>query len=200
MSGTCATPGCTNNVFKDADGKIGKYCRKTHKLWGDNGCILCRRAVKFGDTKFCCGCDIATKMLSPILVTVPQDNHTYNNVANQFQKSWRHGTPCPKVQAVYKIVQSQNILDRYDAYRNAVEVRGRFVSQGRPVGNQQRRWHGTKRECGIGENSRTSFCYSTKCSLCCIIRTSFDVSHSGKNAGTTFGSGIYTSSTSSKFV
>lgn len=137
-------------------------------------------------------------MLSPILVTVPQDNHTYNNVANQFQKSWRHGTPCPKVQAVYKIVQSQNILDRYDAYRNAVEVRGRFVSQGRPVGNQQRRWHGTKRECGIGENSRTSFCYSTKCSLCCIIRTSFDVSHSGKNAGTTFGSGIYTSSTSSK--
>lgn len=33
MSGICATPGCTNNAFKDASGGIGKYCRKTHKLY-----------------------------------------------------------------------------------------------------------------------------------------------------------------------
>ena len=81
-----------------------------------------------------------------------------------------------------------------------MEARGGFTSQGRPSGNQQRRWHGTNRECGLGENGRNSFCHSAQCSLCCIIRTSFDLSHSGKKSGSRFGPGIYTSSTSSKFV
>jgi len=197
MSGICATPGCTDPAFKGANGKIGQYCRKTHKLWGNRGCILCRRADKYGDSKFCYTCDIATKVLSPIIVPVPEDNETYNNAANQFQKSWRHPTACPKVQAVYKVVGKQDILDNYNAHRNAVEARGGFTSQGRPSGNQQRRWHGTNRECGLGENGRNSFCYSAQCSLCCIIRTSFDLSHAGKKSGWMLGRGIYTSSTSS---
>ncbi|KAF9783095.1 hypothetical protein BJ322DRAFT_1008547 [Thelephora terrestris] len=197
MSGICATPGCTDPAFKDANGRIGKYCRKTHKLLGYRGCILCRRGDKFGDSKFCYTCDIATKVLAPVIVPVPTDNETYNNVANQFQKSWRHPTPCPRVQAVFKIVETKNISDKYNAYRNVVEGRGAFTSNGRPAGNQQRRWHGTNRECGLGENGRNSFCYSAQCSLCCIIRASFDLTHSGKKSGSSFGHGIYTSSTSS---
>ena len=38
-------------------------------------------------------------------------------VAQQFKRSWRHTTPCPKVRAIYKIVLSQQILDKYDSYR-----------------------------------------------------------------------------------
>ncbi|KAF7357342.1 PARP catalytic domain-containing protein [Mycena sanguinolenta] len=43
------------------------------------------------------------------------------------------------------------------------------------------------------------FCASTKCSLCRIIQSSFDISLSGSNTGWgRFGKGVYTSSTSSK--
>jgi len=151
------------------------------------------------DSKFCHTCDISTKALGPVLVPVPRDNETYGNVANQFQMSWRHPTPCPKVQAIYKVVEKQDVLDRYNKHRATVETRGRFASHNQPSGNQQRRWHGTNRECGLGENGRTSFCYSPRCSLCCIIRTSFDLSHARKKTGWgRFGCGIYTSSTSSK--
>ena len=88
-----------------------------------------------------------------------------------------------------------------DSVRNAVEVRGRFAARGLITGNQLRRWHGTIRNCNVGENGRTSLCYSSQCSLCCIIKTSFDVAYSGKNTGWgRFGNGIYTSSASSKFV
>lgn len=53
----------------------------------------------------------------------------------------------------------------------------------------------------MGDDGRTSFCYSSQCSLCCIIKTSFDIAHSKKKTGWgRFGNGIYTSSTSSKFV
>jgi hypothetical protein len=83
-----------------------------------------------------------------------------------------------------------------------VEAQGNFAARGLALGNQRRRWHGTNRECNIGDNGRTSICYSSQCSLCCIIRSSFDMTHSKKKSGGTlrFGNGVYTSSTSSMFV
>jgi len=82
-----------------------------------------------------------------------------------------------------------------------VEARGRFSAYGLSSGNQLRRWHGTTRNCNIGDNGRTSLCHSPQCSLCSIIRNSFDMAHVGKKTGWgRFGAGIYTSSTSSKFV
>ncbi|KAI3609198.1 hypothetical protein WG66_010664 [Moniliophthora roreri] len=77
---------------------------------------------------------------------------------------------------------------------SSVEARGQFVAAGRSKGNENRRWHGTRRECLLGDNGQTQFCTSTTCSLCCILRTSFDVT---KAAWGSFGQGIYTSSTSS---
>jgi len=80
-----------------------------------------------------------------------------------------------------------------------VEAQGQFVSTGRSAGNENRRWHGTRRICNIGDKGHTQFCSAPTCSLCCIIRTSFDVSLWGKKTGWgRFGKGIYTSSTSSK--
>jgi len=82
-----------------------------------------------------------------------------------------------------------------------VELRGGFTAKGLTPGNQLRQWHGTNRGCTIGDNGWTSFCSSLQCSLCHIIKTSFDIAHSGEKTGWgRFGNGIYTSSTSSKFV
>ncbi|KAF9644284.1 ADP-ribosylation [Thelephora ganbajun] len=199
MSGICATPGCSRAVYRDANGKAGKYCRQTHRSWGEKGCISCRRAEKFGESKFCFPCEEHLKTVAPGLVLVPRDNETYHNVANQFQRSWRHPTLCPKIRAIYKIVERPEIMDRYNVYRNAVEFRGGFTAKGITSGNQQRRWHGTNRGCRVGESGQTTLCYSPQCALCSIIRTSFDIAHSKKKTGWgRFGNGIYTSSTSSK--
>lgn len=107
-----------------------------------------------------------------------------------------------------------SVFDRFIS--NAVEARGQFVSQGRSAGNENRRWHGTRRECNLGDKGNTTFCGSSTCSLCCIVKTSFDLSLWGKKTGwgrceifilftplktyrlLRFGKGIYTSSTSSK--
>ena len=84
---------------------------------------------------------------------------------------------------------------------DTVEDWGEFTAQGLSPGNQRSRWHGTTRSCNVGDNGRTSLCYSPQCSLCCIIRTSFDITHSKKKTGWgRFGNGIYTSFTSSKLV
>jgi len=83
--------------------------------------------------------------------------------------------------------------------RSAVEARGQFAGSGRSEGNENRRWHGTRRVCNLGDKGQTQFCSSTSCSLCCIIQNSFDISLWGKKTGWgRFGKGIYTSSTSSK--
>ncbi|KAF8805478.1 ADP-ribosylation, partial [Phlegmacium glaucopus] len=117
-----------------------------------------------------------------------------------FKASWRHaGTTCPPVRRVYKIVVPKASLAGYDAYRAAVESRGQFVSTGRSAGNENRRWHGTRRICNVGDKGHTQFCSAPTCSLCCIMCTSFDVSLWGRTTGWgRFGQGIYTSSTSSK--
>ena len=141
-------------------------------------------------------------------------------VAQQFKRSWRHTTQCPKVRAVYKIIPTQQGLDKYTAYRyvvtspspktqpshilnasDSVEARGHFTAVNRPPGNENRRWHGTRRKCTLGDKGCTTFCPDPQCSLCCIVKTSFDLAHFGKKTSWgRFGAGIYTSSTSSKFV
>jgi hypothetical protein len=65
----------------------------------------------------------------------------------------------------------------------AVEARGHFVAAGRSAGNENRRWHGTRRECKLGDPGHTKFCASATCSLCCIVRTSFDLSLFGTKTG-----------------
>lgn len=82
-----------------------------------------------------------------------------------------------------------------------MEARGNFAARGLLPGNQLRRWHGTNRNCKMGDGGRTSLCYSPQCSLCCIIKSSFVIAHSKKKTGWgRFGNGIYTSSTPSKFA
>ena len=57
------------------------------------------------------------------------------------------------------------------------------MAAGRSEGNEHRRWHGTRRVCNLGDKGHTQFCSSTTCSLCSIIRTSYDISLWGKKTG-----------------
>ncbi|KAF8343527.1 hypothetical protein F5887DRAFT_1075647 [Amanita rubescens] len=199
--GTCQAPGCTKPVHASSSkGSIGEYCSLAHKTLGENICLMCRQAPKMANSHFCSQtCTDDAENNAPSILEVPQGHSTFKSVADQFKSSWRHGSTCPPVKHVYKIMGSQTSLTAYNTYRNAVEVRGQFVATGRSAGNENRRWHGTTRECTLGDKGQTQFCSSPTCSLCCIVKSSFDLSLFGKKTGWgRFGKGIYTSSTSSK--
>lgn len=61
-------------------------------------------------------------------------------------------------------------------YRTSVENQ-----RGLPMGNQCRRWHGSQRDCDIGDQGKADLCNSGKCSICGIIRTSYQVSKAQRN-------------------
>lgn len=138
--------------------------------------------------------------MAPLLLEVPSDHVTFGDIENQFKSSWKHPNKAiPTLQRVYKIVESQSFRANYEVYRVGVDWRGQFMASNLAPGNECRRWHGTKRACNLGDPGVTQLCYNTNCALCNIIRTSFDLGHSGNNFGwERFGKGIYTSATSSK--
>ncbi|KIJ11977.1 hypothetical protein PAXINDRAFT_163988 [Paxillus involutus ATCC 200175] len=143
----------------------------------NNGCLLCGKAAKKGC--FCSqACAAKAEKNAPALLEVPTGHDTFKSVSDQFNASWRHQTSCPAVRRIYK---------------------GQFAAAGRSAGNENRRWHGTTRECLLGDNGNSKLCSSQTCSLCGILRTSYSLNLFGKKTGWgRFGAGIYTSSTSSK--
>ncbi|KZT01538.1 ADP-ribosylation [Laetiporus sulphureus 93-53] len=198
-NGLCLLPGCNKPAFKSANG-TGKYCTNAHKNLGETACLWCFQRPKQGTFHYCSrACAAEAQKHAIVLLEIPEGHAVYKSVAEQFKSSWRHATPCPTVRYIYKIVESKTSQDKYEQYKAAVESRGNFVAAGRPAGNENRRWHGTRRECTLGDNSNAQLCSSATCSLCCIIKTSFDLKFFAKKTGWgRFGAGIYTSSTSSK--
>nr|GAT47414.1 predicted protein [Mycena chlorophos] len=199
--GLCHAPGCTKPAHTNSDGSSGSYCSLAHKTLGETICLMCKQAAKLPQSHFCSSkCADDAEKSGPMLLEVPVGHVTFKSVADQFKASWRHTNKyCPPVRRVYKIVSTQASMTSYKAYQATVEKAGNFASTGRSAGNENRRWHGTKRECNIGDKGQTQLCQSTKCSLCCIIKSSFDISLWGTKTGWgRFGKGLYTSSTSSK--
>ncbi|KIO22232.1 hypothetical protein M407DRAFT_28246 [Tulasnella calospora MUT 4182] len=80
----------------------------------------------------------------------------------------------------------------------AVDASYDFKAEGMFSANERRRWHGTKRECTVGDpgTTQTGFCKSPTCSICIAMQRSFDKEKS--TPGSMFGKGVYTSGTSSK--
>ncbi|GLB40705.1 putative poly(ADP-ribose) polymerase catalytic domain [Lyophyllum shimeji] len=200
-SWTCQAPGCQRTPFENYDGSFSYYCGSTHKALAQTICLMCRRAPKQPKSHFCserCTEDVYSK--GPMILPITKGHVTYKSVEDQFKTSWRHlGKPCPTIRFIYKIIIQKASLDSYNAYRDSVEKRGHFEAAGLSSGNEQRRWHGTKRRCNIGDTGCTTLCASTDCPMCCIVRTSFDLNKFGSKTGWgRFGRGIYTSSTSSK--
>ncbi|KAJ7081840.1 hypothetical protein B0H15DRAFT_952856 [Mycena belliarum] len=199
--GTCHAPGCQKPAHTNGNGSAGSYCSLAHKTIGETICLMCRQAPKLAQSHFCGStCADDAEKNGPMMLEVPAGHATFKSVADQFKASWRHsGTICPPVRRVYKIVAPQASMASYKAYQTKVESTGNFVASGRSAGNENRRWHGTRRECHLGDKGQTQFCASTTCSLCCIVKLSFDISLWGTKTGWgRFGKGIYTSSTSSK--
>ncbi|KAJ7111951.1 hypothetical protein C8R44DRAFT_882981 [Mycena epipterygia] len=199
--GTCHAPGCQKPVHNNANGTVGSYCSLAHKTVGETICLMCKQAPKQPQSHFCGStCSDDAEKNGPIILEVPVGHATFKSVSDQFKASWRHtGKVCPPVKRVYKIVAPQASLANYKAYQTQVENAGHFVASGRSAGNENRRWHGTRRECNLGDKGQTQFCTSTTCPLCCIVKSSFDISLWGTKTGWgRFGKGIYTSSTSSK--
>ncbi|KAI5116798.1 hypothetical protein M0805_001800 [Coniferiporia weirii] len=201
FDGTTFYPHCGKTcaqVYDDPSGAKGpsKFCSLNHRKLAKEACLWCKKEPK-KQGQFCSrACTQNAQLTSPSLLEVPEGHVVFEDVEKQFKNSWRDATvTCPAVRKVYKVIISQASLDKYDAYRKSVEARGKFLARGIPAGNENRRWHGTRRECNLGDPGNTQFCASPSCPLCCIIKTSFDVSKSGKGQ---FGVGIYTSSTSRK--
>lgn len=112
-------------------------------------------------------------------------------MANQFRSKWLHSNSKPTPAYIYLIVGNGSHIASYNAYCNRVESQGNFASRGRPYGNQNRRFHGTTRDCLLGDygvsasnvfwkkethgSQNTQLCSSTNCALCSIIRNSFDL-------------------------
>ncbi|RXW20692.1 hypothetical protein EST38_g5156 [Candolleomyces aberdarensis] len=193
---TCGAPGCTNPPHHSSD-----YCSIAHKTLAENLCLMCLQAPKMANSHFCSQtCIDDAEQKGPTILEVPLGHSTFKSVADQFKASWRHaGSTCPAVRRIYKIMMPPGKLANYEAYKAAVEAKGQFVAQGRSAGNENRRWHGTRRVCNLGDKGHTQFCSQSSCSLCSIIRNSFDITLWGKKTGWgRFGKGIYTSSTSSK--
>ncbi|KAJ7679199.1 hypothetical protein DFH06DRAFT_1465374 [Mycena polygramma] len=199
--GTCHAPGCQKPAHTNANGTSGSYCSLAHKTLGETICLMCKQAPKQPQSHFCSStCTDDAEKNGPMILEVPVGHETFKSVSEQFKASWRHtGKPCPPVRRVYKVVAPHATLASYNAYQATVEKTGHFVASGRSAGNENRRWHGTRRECNIGDKGQTQFCASATCSLCCIVKSSFDISLWGTKTGWgRFGKGIYTSSTSSK--
>jgi len=132
---------------------------------------------------------------APLILEVGPGNKAFQNVASQFTDRWKHPTTTPKILKIWKIFEGKETADKFSQYQLAVERR-----TGLAGGNTRRRWHGTVRTCRLGDDdSRRAMCNDMDCSLCGIISSSFQIVQAGArtNFGR-FGTGIYTSATSSK--
>ncbi|KAF5370465.1 hypothetical protein D9615_009750 [Tricholomella constricta] len=196
--GMCHVAGCPKQAFKNSNGSFADYCGKTHQKLGEKICLLCRARPRFeADANFCGKtCMNTAYAKGPILFEVLKGDDIFKSVADQFKASWRHkNKPCPPVRHVYKIIMSNASMATYKAYRAKVDAQGTFPTEG----NENRRWHGTRRKCNLGDNGLTTLCTSPDCSMCCIIKTSFSLAKFKSNTSWgRFGQGIYASSTSSK--
>lgn len=164
-------------------------------------CLICGAKPQHQRALICSmACDEKVRLRGHKIMRIPYDHASHKSIVNQFESSWRHtGKKCPAVKHVYLIVSPKLVVDRYEAYRERVEARGNFAATGRSAGNENRRWHGTRRECDLGEDGQTEPCTLPTCSLCKIVRESFDLRFfKGRTGWGRFGRGIYTSSTSSK--
>jgi len=96
---------------------------------------------------------------------------------------------------VWKVNMDRSVLNRFTSYQRRVALR-----RGIPDGNTRRRFHGTIRQCTLGDDEdKSALCNMTSCSLCSIIQRSFELARAGENINfARFGAGIYTSATSSK--
>lgn len=161
-------------------------------------CIQCSHNQSAIGSVFCGPqCVLQARAGAPKLMVLPAAHYMFRTVSDLFRANWTHPTAVPTLQYIFVIVSTEEYDRMYRAYREGVDSVGKFQAQGLKEGNEQYRWHGTSRECKVGDPGHPNLCTSASCSLCSIIRYSFDIDRFGPRWGR-FGKGIYTSGTSSK--
>ncbi|KAG8812083.1 hypothetical protein FRC18_003104 [Serendipita sp. 400] len=171
-----------------------------------NQCVHCRLSPPRQGNLYCgLSCVAGARAKAPCLIELKASHPMFQTIAALFAKSWSHGTPVPPLERIYAIVSPEYLTKRYNTYRDIVESTHQFLeksTQAVRAGNEQARWHGTTCACTLtAEDSSLSgggrLCSIRGCSLCNIVRVSYDLSYSGVKWGR-YGKGIYTTCTSSK--
>ncbi|KAF7378241.1 PARP catalytic domain-containing protein [Mycena sanguinolenta] len=140
----------------------------------------------------------------PPLVALSKGCPTYIQLKQYFEASWIHpNKPKPLVHAIFAIGIAEESLVPFLEYRASVghcSMSGYGYCSFAGHANEHLLFHGTRQTCRLGDDERKpQLCKETSCSLCSIIRNSFDVSKCGKeHAFSRFGTGIYTTECSSK--
>ncbi|TEB30508.1 hypothetical protein FA13DRAFT_1814687 [Coprinellus micaceus] len=192
---TCGVT-CGEKLCKDGgDSTMCTYCHRKPKQQGQEqcgdacadkakeACLLCKCRPKNGKKHHLCGntCKRIAMKSTPMILEAPKGHKTYEMAEEKFKKAWKGGAAVPVIKKIYKIIESEEFLKPYAAYKQK-------------VGNEQFRYHGTKRQCQLGITT-TQLCASAACAVCNILKTSFKVSVA---RGGSFGSGVYSSSASNK--
>jgi len=160
-------------------------CRRdavTQKL--EQACLMCAVYPQEPKQAWCSRkCGQAAVGKAPIILHLPPTNPKFADIQKQFTATWQNGT-APTVQHIFKVVNSTQTENAFQAYRQTVEAACNFVAQKKSAGNENRRWHGTVRQCKLGDTpTSTTLCTAAGCRLCGIIRTSFKTSASVSEPG-----------------
>ncbi|KAG8950277.1 hypothetical protein FRC04_007911 [Tulasnella sp. 424] len=194
----CAIPGCKATAFSATSRYCGQSCRKNAVTKGlEPACLFCKIYPKDFKKHYCSQkCGQTAENQGPMLLDVPPSDPKYADIVKQFNDSWSRNNAAvagvvanPTVKRICKVVNSKGVETKYQAYRKQVEAKWSFAAQGKPEGNECRRWHGTQRICTVGDTATNlALCTNAGCRLCSIIRVSFQTSSS-----VCVGNGIYTS-------
>lgn len=162
-------------------------------------CVVCMVSTARPDSVFCgTTCMTRAQSFGPHLAALQPTHPLYHTITELFGKGWSHDTPIPVIEKIYAVVAPENRHNFYRTYRNYIESKRKLKSKSVKPGNEQWRWHGTYCGCSITTyESRGAICLAPTCSLCGIIRNSYDIAWSGRKWGR-YGRGIYTTCTSSK--
>jgi len=142
---------------------------------------------------------------SPYTLSVLTTSHEkYASVVFQFERSWEHEGPKPRVTKILQVRNAEQVFARYSNYKLDLEANG--VSA-----DEARRFHGTtmSQDCSFAIDPNQPPCQNGACAVCSICANSFDLTRAGKgpNAGTAaaaalrglrYGRGLYFSKVSSK--
>lgn len=125
----------------------------------------------------------------------------YTDIQGQFNSKWLHTNKGKRtIVAIVRIHMPAAIQQAFDAYQNSLKhikipTKKKHTTG---AGNTRLRFHGTRQTCLLGLKG-TQLCHDSKCSVCCIARTSWKLSFTTSTSSTSrFGEGLYFTATSSK--
>ncbi|KAG8840525.1 hypothetical protein FRB91_005967, partial [Serendipita sp. 411] len=132
---------------------------------GLQACVICKIIpYDVARQSLFCGltCMRTSEGMAPGIIEIPSSHPKFTDVANQFRTKWLHTNITFKpAKHIYLILGSAASTAKYNAYRRKVEQEGNFKSRGKSEGNENRRFHGTTRQCLLGDPGNTQMCSNT---------------------------------------